>query len=138
MFTVGDYKIVFRRRWHIPKRACLIDGTPFSDGRYDTVCEIYDDTGEVPRCTGVVKLHPNDQVDRIVGKKLALKRALDAMLPSDEQRYGEILSNYYERQFKNKAERTAIWKAFWTWVASWPNQPSNADKKIMEAINIIW
>ena len=124
MFTVGDYKIVFRRRWHIPKRACLIDGTPFSDGRYDTVCEIYDDTGEVPRCTGVVKLHPNDQVDRIVGKKLALKRALDVMLPSDQKK-DELMYDYYERKFKNKNERTEIWHAFFKWVASWNNKPVN-------------
>jgi len=134
MFQVNEYKIVFRRRWHLRT-------SDYGNGRYDTVCEIYkiglEESSSEPSFTGVAKLHPNDSVDRIVGKKLALKRALDAMLPSDEQRYGEILSNYYERQFKNKAERTAIWKAFWTWVASWPNQPSNADKKIMEAINII-
>ncbi|MBE3035715.1 MAG: hypothetical protein IMZ70_01325 [Candidatus Atribacteria bacterium] len=122
MFTIGDYKIVFRRKWHDKerhlrscdrKKPCLCNKGLKINGRYDTVCEIFHQN--ILSSIVTVKLHPNDQVDRIVGKKLALKRALDAMLPSDDQKYGDLLSVYYERKFKNRAERTAIWGAFWSY-----------------------
>ena len=135
MFTTGNYKIVFKKRWHDKRRPLSKDlreskavkmpetdgrydtvvsslsfvcrpfvKMPETDGRYDTVCEIYrnDGTKEVPRYAGIAKLHPNDHVDRVVGKKVALQYAL--------------------KEIANKDYRTMIWKAFWSWVSQWPNQ----------------
>jgi len=111
MFTTGNYKIVFKKRWHDKRRPLskyLRESKavkmPETDGRYDTVCEIYrnDGTKEVPRYAGIAKLHPNDYVDRVVGKKVALQYAL--------------------KEIANKDYRTMIWKAFWSWVSQWPNQ----------------
>ena len=144
MFTIGDYKIVFKKQWHQPPTVNDIDGSLIpGDGRYDTVCEIYvaHDGGyyyQTPKFTGIAKLHPNDQVDRIVGKKLALRRALDVMLPNDEQRYGELLSVHYERMHKNKSERTAIWKAFWVWVSQWPADDTAKAIKLLISVKNLW
>jgi hypothetical protein len=117
MFTIGEYKIVFSRRWH--ERGTDINGKyVYGNGRYDTVCEIYTQCTttltkrsiyrEKPSFTGVAKLHPNDQVDRIVGKKLALQRAIGG----GPERYN--CSDFYR-----KSVRTVIWKAFFEWVANW-------------------
>ena len=126
MFTVNEYKIVFKRRWH--ERATDINGAYiYGSGRYDTVCEIYvqDKTmvrqdkldgivfNKEPSFTGVAKLHPNDKPDKIVGKKIALRNAIGKYNPKTE------CLIYSCADFYNKSVRTAIWKAFWLWVASW-------------------
>lgn len=104
MFKTGEYKIVFKRSWHYVQAIEEGGADEPVNGRYDTVCEIYvdDETKEVPRFTGIAKLHPNDEVDKIVGKQVALTKALSSG--------GSLFT---------KAERTEIWKAFWEWVASW-------------------
>jgi hypothetical protein len=107
MFKVNEYKIVFKRRWH--QTRIRNDDPAYSsgfitletDGRYDTVCEIYINYLEVPHFTGVARLHPNDKPDKIVGKKVALRNAISQSVSF------------------NRTERTAIWKAFWEWVADW-------------------
>ena len=153
MFTVNEYKIVFKRRWH--QRRLRKDGDPAqfhilyhqgyyrqssiadptlveeeSDGRYDTVCEIYIEDLEGPRFTGVAKLHPNDQVDRIVGKKIALRNAMNRGFRADP-----ISKKYvtdFHLEFYIKSKRTAIWKAFWQWVSQWPNQPAGKAHPVMQ------
>lgn len=116
MFKVNEYKIVFKRVW--TKRVdCKYGMYAIGDGRYDTVCEIYvqDRTKlssklndivyhKEPSFTGIARLHPNDTPDKIVGKKIALRNALDMGFLSLPV---------------NKDIRTAIWKAFWEWVAAW-------------------
>jgi hypothetical protein len=94
------------------------------------VCEIYKENLRL--YTGVAILHPNDRVDRVVGKKIALGRALQQMWPStldgdiiivddiDEPAF-EIMKIEAERKLKRKV----IWSAFWMWVAQWPNQGFN-------------
>jgi len=140
MFHVNEYKIVFKRRWH--QKRLRKDSDPAhadptlveedSDGRYDTVCEIYVHvTGSgsgskglyhgTPRFTGIAKLHPNDQPDKIVGKKIALRNALEKAVPCHPNKL----------YTHNKQVRTAIWKTFWGWVASF-----NVDKKA-EAIKLL-
>ena len=135
MFQVNEYKIVFRRRWHLRT-------SDYGNGRYDTVCEIYkiglEESSSEPSFTGVAKLHPNDSVDRIVGKKLALRRALGAILPNDKQRYGEHVSDHYRRMFKNKTDRTAIWKAFWVWVSQWPADDTAKAIKLLISVKNLW
>jgi len=125
MFTVGDYKIVFSRQWH--ERGTDINGKyVYGSGRYDTVCEITDlsvcSDWEENHFTGVAKLHPNDQVDQIVGKKLALKRALDAAWPFDDSGISGTVFEMRKHDAERKFHRTEIWKAFWQWVANWSNQ----------------
>jgi len=111
MFTVNEYKMVFKRRWHQTRLQAEDYGSgyiiPDGDGRYDTVCEIWISGLEVPRFTGVAKLHPNDQPDKIVGKKIALRNAI-----IDRGAYNNWA-------FQDKSIRSAIWKAFWAWVATW-------------------
>lgn len=128
MFKVNEYKIVFKRVWHQPERhlaTCMEEHRPCKcdkilklNGRYDTVCEIWLEQGnvrmEVPRFTGIAKLHPNDKPDKIVGKKIALRNAIGVWDSVNEE------WSYSCAEFFDKAVRTAIWRAFWVWVASWP------------------
>jgi len=111
MFTIGDYKIVFRRRWHLRT-------SDYGNGRYDTVCEIcVKENGayyQKPKFTGIAKLHPNDKPDKIVGKKIALRNAIGVWIEYSKE------WQYNCADFYNKPVRTAIWTAFWTWVSSWP------------------
>ena len=65
-----------------------------------TVCEIFlmDELGhvKVPRLSrGIAKCSPLDQFVKAIGRKIALTRALDEVHPF------------------TKAERTAIWAAYW-------------------------
>jgi len=91
MFEVNGFKVTFQRIWTDQKR-----------GRYDTFCEVNlpGDTINWPR-SALAHLHPNDKPDKIVGKKIALGKAL-------------------KRAEVGKELRTMIWKAFWAWVAKWP------------------
>ena len=116
MFHVNEYKIVFRRMWHLYD----LDGhgVIHRNGRYDTRCEIYiiqnpQQDIELPAFTGIAKLHPNDQPDKIVGKKIALRNAIGVWL----EYYKEW--QYSCADFYNKEVRTDIWRAFWVWVATW-------------------
>ena len=107
MFTAGKYKVVFKRVWH------LYPGTSHRrGGRYDTQCTIFVDGSETT-FHGLAKLHPNDQPDKVVGKKKAFSKAVQALLPFHYSR------DCLEDVIKRKAERTLIWKAFWAWVESW-------------------
>ena len=132
MFTVNEYKIVFKRRWHQPRDGKSVpNSVPVleNDGRYDTVCEIYIEDLEVPRFTGVAKLHPNDQVDRIVGKKIALRNAIGVAVIEED---GNRTYNYNCADFYRPDVRTAIWKAFCQWVSQWPNQPAGKAHPVMQ------
>jgi len=120
MFTAGKYKIVFRRRWHQPRLYTEIDGLCFmkdNNGRYDTVCEIWISDLEVPRFKGVAKLHPNDKLDKVLGKKIALQKAMITGYRID------IISKQkvpkYKLEFCIKSKRIEMWQAFWVWVKSW-------------------
>ena len=89
MFEISGYKVTFMRVWRDKKY-----------GRYDTECAItrkFQDVADY----GLAHLHPNDKPDKIVGKKIALGKAL-------------------KRAEVGKELRTMIWKAFWAWVAKWP------------------
>ena len=138
MFTTGTYKIAFKKLWH-DRRRPLSKGLreskavkmPETNGRYDTVCEIYvkDETmvgkgfeivhEKVPRFTGIAKLHPNDHADRVVGKKVALRKALGKEYTDH---HGNRQFHYNCVDFYNRSVRDAIWKAFWKWVSLWPKQ----------------
>jgi len=141
MFTVNEYKIVFKKRWHDRRRPLskkLQESKavkmPETNGRYDTVCEIYvQDKSmsgggfrhvykEEPSFIGVAKLHPNDRPDKIVGKKIALRNAMGRRRRSIN---GKFIYEWNCANFYNKPIRTAIWDAFRTWVANWNNQPLN-------------
>lgn len=100
MFKVGRYTVTFKRHFHREP----------SHGRYDTVCTILVDGSERKAYAylGVAKLHPKDQPDKVVGKKIALAHALA------EKQFVSV------RQF-DKYARTEIWQAFWAWVESWKN-----------------
>ena len=112
MFKVNEYIIVFKRVWQERKSS-------YSNGRYDTKCEIYLHTRETPDFTGIARLHPNDKPDKIVGKKIALRNAMGRLVRRliDDKVIYEWEWNCAE--FYNKEVRTAIWKAFWEWVAAW-------------------
>jgi len=123
MFDVNEYKIVFKRCWHGCHKKV--------NGRYDTVCEIYVKENGVYSLnpfTGVAKLHPNDSVDRITGKKLALRDAMIKeymlLLITKEKIpvYQKEKVPVYHLEFHIKSKRTAIWEAFWGWVATWPSK----------------
>ena len=91
MFIVDDYQIEF---W---KSHSLIISK--NKGRFDTVCQISDKySGNLFK--GVAYLHPKDSYDKVIGKKIALTRALADMRV-------------------NRGFRTMIWRAFWEWVESW-------------------
>ncbi|MCJ7778842.1 MAG: hypothetical protein MUP16_11085 [Sedimentisphaerales bacterium] len=133
MFKVNDYKIVFKRQWHDKRRPISAElresklvQMPEGDGRYDTVCEIYVPDCEVPRFIGVAKLHPNDHVDRIVGKKIALRNALGIKIIGEDGNRGY---SYRCVDFWRPDVRTAIWIAFRVWVESWNKKPNNIATK---------
>lgn len=123
MFTVDAYKIVFKRVWHydigVPAR---------KSGRYDTKCEIYLCTRETPYFIGIARLHPNDKPDKIVGKKIALFRAMGLYYKKVPyyNAFGtetkKTILHCSNNTFDIKEVRTAIWKAFFEWVSTWPNQ----------------
>ena len=146
MFTVNEYRIVFKRRWHNRVGDHLDDSYIKGDGRYDTKCEIYvQDPNMVgvgfamvyhkePRFTGIAKLHPKDKPDKIVGKKIALRDAL-LIIEMDVipiKNLGDITDVKYYPAF-NKEVRTAIWKAFWEWVLHW-GLPENQRLGIIKRI----
>ena len=123
MFYVNKYKVVFKRNWHnreVDFHDKYVDG----DGRYDTICEIYtvDDTmvgsgfrkvyHKEPTFTGIAKLHPNDKPDKIIGKKIALKNAISNRQTLEEHMKRDL--HHFDKEV-----RTAIWKAFFSWVTSW-------------------
>ena len=121
MFTVNDYssdcktlKIEFDK--HLHQVPIVIDGKNmgFGDGRYDTCCHIFCGDSKVSSYNGKALLNPNDQLDRVLGKKVALTKAMI--------RYKSKTHTYYHLEFDNKEIRTEIWKAFWEWVASWEEQ----------------
>ena len=92
MFRVNDYQISFRKSQSLitPSR---------KQGQYDTVCNILD-TSNSRIFEGYAWIHPNDSPNKIIGKKIALTRALENM-------------------GINKSTRTIVWKGFWEWVESW-------------------
>ncbi len=99
MFKVEGYRIRFEKRY--------LNNQAMMKGRFDTLCEIYRD-GQIHNAgCGIARLHPNDNPDRIVGKRIALAKALATV---------SELSNGYLR---SKKRRTIIWKAFLVWVKSW-------------------
>ncbi len=93
MFEVENYRISFHK-------SLPLFSEPIS-GRFDTVCVI--DIKHCPEypcsCKGTAYLHPKDMPNKIIGKKVALTKALASMA--------------------DKHLRTIIWKAFWKWVESW-------------------
>lgn len=110
MFTVNNYRISFCKNYSliVPKRA--------QQGHYDTCCKIVDfslvdESGEVVnKYEATAYLHPNDKPDKIIGKKVALTKALAKIKGLDKQK------------------RTKIWMAFWIWVASWKLKSCNTKK----------
>ncbi|MHC4526244.1 MAG: hypothetical protein ACYS29_00090 [Planctomycetota bacterium] len=121
MFTANQYKIVFKRVWHDHNDVLDICHNNHCDGRYDTKCEIWLDSrpnATLPAFIGIARLHPNDKPDKIVGKKIALRNAIGYVVRAVTTD-GEIMYDYNCANFYNKDVRTAIWKAFWTWVLHW-------------------
>jgi len=115
MFKVNRYTIKFKRRWHLQENLPAEEikfWKKHGDGRYDTICEIYVEDLEVPRFTGIARLHPNDCPNKIEGKKIALCNAIGIYRPEKDR----IVYNCTE--FYNKKFRTEIWKAFWKWAKS--------------------
>ena len=123
MFKVGEYKIIFYKEWHSIHHTKYDEfgGSLESNGRYNTICEIWIPDLDIPRFVGIAKLHPNDKVDKILGKKIALQKAMGV--------FRKGWDNSYWKPFQTKQTRTEIWKAFRSWVESWRIQ-SEKDKKI--------
>jgi hypothetical protein len=91
MFTVGNYQISFKKSKNLDVRP---------NNNYDTICRICSSSSNKTPFSATAFLHPNDKYDKIIGKKIALTKAISMMNIS-------------------KDERTSIWKAFWSWVESW-------------------
>jgi len=125
MFTVDNYKIVFKRLYHSNEY------DENKTGRYDTACKIYvdDETKEVPRYTSVAKLHPNDQSDKIMGKKTALLKSMIKDIKWFTNARTNKLEKHIEWYF-SKQDRTEIWKAFWAWTKTWKKKP---ESKLLDA-----
>lgn len=104
MFKVKDYKITFER-----KKVTFETGGTHKIG--NTICKLFMATDDIPY-EGNAKLHPNDQYDKIVGKKIALTKALATT-------------------GLQKPERTEIWKEFWEWIDSWKTQAAMAGMEKM-------
>lgn len=103
---------MFKTEKHIFKFERLFDVNSTS-GRYDTLCSIYLHYDPMPKdpitqYSGKAILHPDDQPDKINGKKIALKRAMQNSCDT------------YCPMFFRKFDRTEVWKAFWQWVSTWP------------------
>jgi hypothetical protein len=73
---------------------------------------------KVPHFTATAKLHPNDHLDKIIGKKIALTKAMIKRILWLTNARTNKLEKHIEWYF-SKQDRTEIWKAFWTWVVSW-------------------
>lgn len=127
MFKVNDYSsdcetltIEFSKHWHqIP---IVVDGknTGQTDGRYDTCCHITCGNMNSPSYHGKALLNPNDQLDRVIGKKIALTKAMIDKYKEVKLPNGTVVKEpIYWIKFCSKQLRTKIWKAFWKWVASW-------------------
>ena len=136
MFTAGGYKIVFKRRWHQPRpeRAELLWSLQDNDGRYDTVCEIWDTDLNIICYRGLAKLHPNDKVDKVVGKKIALLNTMIKRILWLTNPVTNKIEKHIEWHF-SKSLRTEIWEAFWTWIASWSTKNS-CKAALRNAINL--
>ena len=96
MFIVSNYQISFVKFYSLILSK--------NRGRFDTICRIQNiNTKEnhfLPTYRGKAYLNPKDNPNKIIGKKIALTRALVSMKA-------------------DKYLRTIIWKAFWKWVESW-------------------
>lgn len=95
---------MFKTEKYIFKFERLFDGT---------LCSIYVHYDPMPKdpitqYSGKATLHPNEQPDKINGKKVALKRAMQNSCGT------------YCPVFLSKSDRTEVWKAFWQWVSTWP------------------
>jgi hypothetical protein len=75
-----------------------IGNLQLKSGRFDTRCSIFDMMEHQVVSEGVAYLHPNDQYNRLLGKKIALTKAL---------------------QKWSRQDRTIFWRAFWEWVDTW-------------------
>jgi hypothetical protein len=101
------------------------------NGRYDTVCEIHAFSSDNVRCflsSGKAKLHPKKQLSRVVGKKVALTKAMVKRIKvtknPDDTTTREIIWRL------DKATRTTIWTAFWDWVESWNPEVNESNRLI--------
>ena len=116
MFKVGNLKIRFK---HETKHLSQRDGKECYEGtgRFGVTCFIYQEGVEEAIYTGHVLIHKGDQVDRILGKKYALRKALlESTCPYINTARGHEVVYVW---WMSKRERTKIWKAFWAWVKSW-------------------
>jgi len=130
MFTVNDYssdcktlKIEFDK--HLHQVPMVVDGKNMglTDGRYDTCCHIFCGDSKVSSYNGKALLNPNDQLDRVLGKKVALTKAMIDYYFITELPNGTVVKEpIYWNYFHSKEFRTEIWKAFWEWVGSWGTQ----------------
>lgn len=104
MFNAVGFKIRFERKQNVET---FIPSLKEFCHRDMTYCYIAtpDEEGKKMRVItcGIAILNPIDQNDKIVGKKIALTRALD-------------------ESWFNKNTRTAIWKYFWLWVSNWSSK----------------
>jgi len=142
MFRVENYKITFDKQWHDFSVVNNIDGSLMQkSGRHNTRCHITHGNMISPTWIGKANLHPNDKVDKITGKKIALRNAMIKrwkvkVLPNDEK----IRIPVYHHEFYQKSKRTKIWKAFWAWTESWKMQDiliTNICDSIDDATNIL-
>ena len=125
MSTAGGYKIVFRRQWHQPRPQSEFEDIPDNNGRYDTVCEIWEANDDLSsRFVGVAKLHPKDKLNKVLGKKIALLNAMIKRIVWLTDPITNKREKHIEWYF-SKQDRTEIWKAFWVWVKSWNEQSRN-------------
>ena len=116
MFIVSNYQISFVKFYSLILSK--------NRGRFDTICRIQNiNTKEnhfLPTYRGKAYLNPKDNPNKIIGKKIALTRALVSMKA-------------------DKYLRTIIWKAFWNWIESWKtnNNPACFGEPIQESENAI-
>ena len=127
MFTVNDYypclKIEFDK--HLHQIPIVVDSKNMglTDGRYDTFCYITCGNNTTPSYHGKALLNPNDQLDKIIGKKIALTKAMIFEYQEIKLPNGTVVRKpIYWIDFGKKPQRQKIWKAFWEWVGSWGTQ----------------
>jgi len=118
MFRIEKYRITFDKHCHDFSVVNNIDGSLIQgSGRYDTCCHIIHGNMVSPTWNGKALLHPNDPVDKIIGKKIALRNAMIRGHRIDPISKKKI--PIYHLEFNHKPTRTKIWKAFWAWTESW-------------------
>lgn len=75
----------------------------FNEPRFCILCSIQRTHGEIIGHAELAFLNPVDRNDKVIGKKVALQKTMEAM-------------------HFDKFQRTLTWKAFWAYINSWKKE----------------